>query len=61
MKYAGRCFYLGLAEILFVRFPETNIAPENGLLEYYILLGWPVFRGCVRVSGSVTSEFAFVP
>ena len=22
---------------------ETNIAPENGWLEYY-LLGWPIFR-----------------
>ena len=25
--------------------PETNIAPENGWLEYYsFLLGWPIFR-----------------
>ena len=21
--------------------PKTNIAPENGWLEYYFLLGWP--------------------
>ena len=28
------------------RLPETNIAPENGWLEYdSFLLGWPVFRG----------------
>ena len=26
--------------------PETNIAPENGWLEYDpFLLGWPIFRG----------------
>ncbi len=30
--------------------PESNIAPENGWLEYYgwcFLLGWPIFRGYV--------------
>ena len=26
--------------------PETNMAPENGWLEYdRFLLGWPIFRG----------------
>ena len=30
--------------------PETNIAPENGWLEYdRFLLGWPIFRGEVLV------------
>ena len=35
--------------------PETNIlAPENGCLEYErFLLGWPIFRGELLVSGSV--------
>ena len=28
--------------------PETNMAPENGWLEYdRFLLGWPIFRGYV--------------
>ena len=27
--------------------PETNIAPENGWLEYYFPFGWPIFRGYV--------------
>ena len=27
--------------------PETNIAPENGWLEYYFPMGRPIFRGYV--------------
>ncbi len=35
-------------------FPETNIAPENGWMEYdRFLLGWPIFRGELLVSESV--------
>ena len=35
--------------------PETNIAPENGWLEYdRFLLGWPIFRCELLVSGSVS-------
>ncbi len=35
--------------------PWNNIAPENGWLEYdRFLLGWPIFRGELLVSGSVT-------
>ena len=34
--------------------PETNIAPESGWLESdRFLLGWPIFRGELLVSGSV--------
>ncbi len=34
--------------------PETNIASENGWLEYYwVLLGWPIFRSELLVSGRV--------
>ena len=34
--------------------PETNMAPENGWLEYdRFLLGWPIFRGELLVLGSV--------
>ena len=34
--------------------PETNIAPENGWLEYdRFLLGWPILRGELLVSGRV--------
>ena len=29
-----------------ITLPETNIAPENGWLEYdRFLWGWPIFRG----------------
>ena len=38
------------------RDPETNseFTPENGWLEYArFLLGWPIFRGELLVSGSV--------
>ena len=46
--------------LVFVRFtlPKTNIAPENGWLEYdRFLLGWPTFRGELLVSGSVSKIF----
>ena len=34
--------------------PKTNIAPKNGWLEYdRFLLGWPIFRGELLVSGRV--------
>ena len=36
--------------------PETNIATENGWLEYdRFLLEWPIFRGELLVLGSVAS------
>ena len=35
--------------------PETNIAPENGWLEYYILHFWDdLFSGAMLVSGRVS-------
>ena len=34
--------------------PETNIAPKNGWLEDYFLMGWPIFRGELLVSGRVS-------
>ena len=38
-------------------FLETNIAPENGRLESdRFLLGWPIFRCELLVSGSVASD-----
>ena len=36
-----------------VTLPETNIAPENGWLEYCFLLGRLIFRGELLVSGRV--------
>ena len=43
----------------FLTLPETNIfATENGWLEYdRFLLGWPIFRGELLVSGSVHHVF----
>ena len=41
----------------FVTLLETNIAPENGWLEYYFPIGFrPIFSGKLIVSGSVTRE-----
>ncbi len=38
--------------------PETNIAPENGWLEYYIVSFWDgLFSGAMLVLGSVMSLF----
>ena len=37
--------------------PETNIAPENGWLEYdRFLLGWSIFRDELLVSGRVDHQ-----
>ena len=37
--------------------PETNIASENGWLEYdRFLLGWPIFRDKLLVSGRVSVQ-----
>ena len=33
--------------------PETNIAPENGWLEYYFPIGEAIFWGAMLVSGRV--------
>ncbi len=44
--------------------PETNMAPENGWLEYhFFLLVWPIFFGELLVLGSVeTIDFCiFLP
>ena len=42
--------------------PETNIAPENGWLEYdRFLLGWPIFRCELLVSGSVSLDDLYFP
>ena len=36
--------------------PETNIAPENGWLKYYIISFWDgLFSGAMLVLGSVTT------
>ena len=37
--------------------PETNIAPENGWLEYYFAFGKAFFQGAMLVLGSVSSMF----
>ena len=29
--------------------PKTNIAPENGWLEYVLVWAWPIFRGKLAV------------
>ena len=43
-----------------VAIPETNIAPENGCLEYdRFLLGWPIFGGELLVSGSDMRPLSF--
>ena len=43
--------------IMIYTLPETNIAPENGMKtdgwKMNFLLGWPIFRGELLVSGSV--------
>ena len=52
----GHCSkLLQLVGPLPVALPETNIfAPGNGWLEYKpFLLGWPIFRGELLVSGTV--------
>ena len=42
--------------------PETNIAPENGWLEYYFPIGFrPIFRGEPLVSGRVIRPAIYHP
>ena len=44
-----------------ITLPETNskFTPENGWLEYdSFLLGWPIFRGELLVSGRVQKEIS---
>ena len=36
-----------------ITLPETNIATENGWLEYYFLFGMAYFQGAMLVLGSV--------
>ena len=44
-----------------ITLPETNIAPENGWLEYdRFLLGWPIFRGELLVSGRLHKKSSAV-
>ena len=40
--------------------PETNIAPENGWLEYYFPIGMAYFSGAMLVSGRVSSKPPFL-
>ena len=41
--------------------PETNIAPENGWLEYdRFLLEWPIFRGKLAVSFRDRHHFKWI-
>ena len=41
--------------------PETNMAPENGWLEYdRFILGWPIFRGYVSFREGRTSRSTLV-
>ena len=37
----------------FPSLPETNVAPENDGWSTTFLLGWPIFRGELLVSGRV--------
>ena len=52
IKYDKPLYYMNPHTI-----PETNIAPENGWLEYdCFLLGWPIFSGELFVLGSAYDQ-----
>ena len=47
-KFQWRCFVdfiMWLQIVLVITLPETNIAPENGWLEYYFPFGMFYFQG----------------
>ena len=50
MQVAGLRTFWGLVEMptpmwILITLPETNIAPENGWLEYYFPIGEAYFQG----------------
>ena len=52
-KLGAFCPKFGEMSLLIHTLPETNLAPENGWLEYDpFLLEWSIFRGKLLVSGS---------
>ena len=46
--FSGSCLFLTVLSFLCIplsTLPETNIAPENGWLEYYFPIGMAYFQG----------------